>query len=186
METVNDIDQSIAVIMERGLIVFEGNEDGAYYVARPSSVCGTKFPNFEDEIVGLGNAFFQTNAPLATLIRGQAEGAWIADISVGAAPGPGPIYFNETFDSFMNAAAAVVDCYFGNRIDFNNESLRSWGLAEDGKSHPNFRYAALLESERVEGEKCKKEECNQLRIFNSVFCPRHHYEMVYKEPPTAG
>ena len=50
----------------------------------------------------------------------------MVDISEAAFPGPGPVYFHETFETAGEACEAVKDCCFGDRIDFNNESLNSW------------------------------------------------------------
>jgi hypothetical protein len=44
-------------------------------------------------------------------------------MSIPAAPGPGPTYFREEFTSLDLAVDAILGCYFGGRIDFDNPSL---------------------------------------------------------------
>ena len=37
--------------------------------------------------------------------------------------------------------------------------------------------------ESVIGEPCRSEQCDEDRIRNSVYCPVHHYEMVFGQSP---
>jgi len=48
------------------------------------------------------------------------------NISSPAVPGPGPVYFDEKFETVEDLVTAVRECYFSDRIDFNNPSLDGW------------------------------------------------------------
>ncbi len=114
-------------LADRGLVVSHSHDDFHLYIGRPASVPGTHFPHdSENRVIRFGNTDFLTNAPTAVIYRKRRPIRWIADISIAAASGPGPVFFNETFDSAELAAEAILDCYFGDRIDFNNESLAQW------------------------------------------------------------
>ena len=114
-------------LAERGLVVSHSYDDFQLHIGRHSSAQGTEFLHAsEDRVIGVGDATFLTNAPIATIRRKRRPIRWVADISIPAAPGPGPVFFNETFDTAELAAEAILECYFGDRIDFNNESLAQW------------------------------------------------------------
>ena len=76
--------------------------------------------------IGFGGVEFLANAPFATITRKRRPIRWHVEISIPAAPGPGPIFFQDTFDSLEEAVIAINDCYFGERIDFNAPSLKQW------------------------------------------------------------
>jgi hypothetical protein len=102
-------------------------------VIRPASVDGTPFPGDWSAYGGAANVTVRTSAPPAELWlkRSRRSKVWIVDISVPAAPGPGPVYFHEQFPALDQAVSAIVDCFFGNRVNFQNESLASWGRSVD-------------------------------------------------------
>ena len=122
-------------LAQRGLIVVENYDDNSLTVARPWSVKGTEFADYAENaelVCGISNTCFVTNAPIATISpRGRPQ-RWVVDMSEAAAPGPGPVYYRETFDTLEDATNALLDCYFGDRVDFNNDSLKAWGLSPGG------------------------------------------------------
>ena len=110
-------------IAETGLVVHEG--DDKLYVARPATVKGTEFRNREsDSVSGMSDTILKMNAPTASITK--VKGGWILDISEKAAPGPGPEWYNGKFKTLEEAVEAVIDCYFGSRINFDNDSLKRW------------------------------------------------------------
>ena len=48
---------------------------------------------------------------------------------------------------------------------------------------PQTRWAALKQTETIDGQSCKTNNCENNRIKLGVFCPRHHFEMLYGSPP---
>lgn len=116
-------------IAESGLVVHENYEKRELYIARPSSLKGTKFRGWkEDQVSGISDTVLKINAPSAKIvISGEGRKTrYLVNISIGAAPGPGPEWFNEEFKRPEDAIKAVLDCYFSDRIDFYNSSLESW------------------------------------------------------------
>ncbi len=126
-------DISITEMLTRvGLVVVAHHSDDSFTIARPSSVRGTVFRDFtEPTMIGIGSVSLLTNAPFATITRKRRPIRWVAEISIPAAPGPGPVYYRETFDKLTDSASAIIDCFFGTRIDFDNESLKTWGMDGD-------------------------------------------------------
>jgi hypothetical protein len=117
-------------LIRLGLVVIEhAAEDENCCVYRPVGLAGTTFPDWEDGVnYGQNSTTLRVSAPPAGLysIQTAAGKRWVVDISVAAAPGPGPVYFHEEFSSVEDAVTAISECYFGNRVDFNNESLGPW------------------------------------------------------------
>ncbi len=120
---------AIPYLAEAGLVVWDDQVNPRLEIIRPSAVKGTKFRGTVGDIVScIGHASVLTNAPAATLTQ-ERKDSWIVDISEGAAPGPGPTWFNESFTTLkeaVQAVQAVLDCYFSDRIDFKNDSLEQF------------------------------------------------------------
>jgi len=121
-------------LLKLGLIVVENEQDKVYTFYRPMGLRGTSFPR-----MGEGfhhrlseNVLVRVDAPPANLFPiDTAEGRrWVVDMSMPAAPGPGPVWFHEHFENAEEAVAAIRDCYFGDRIDFRSESL-GWYRSDD-------------------------------------------------------
>lgn len=116
-------------VAEAGLVVHENYDKRQLYVARPASIGGTSFRGWdEDQVSGIGDTVLKINAPTATIsVLGQGRKTkYLVNISIGAAPGPGPEWFNEQFKKPEEAIEAVIECYFSDRINFNNSSLEQW------------------------------------------------------------
>jgi hypothetical protein len=116
-------------VSKLGLVVHQNNDKNELYIARPASLEGTKFRGWESDIVnGYSSTSLKTNAPSAILsVEGKGRKTkFRLNISLLAAPGPGPIWFDEVFKSADEVVEAVKDCYFGDRINFKNESLESY------------------------------------------------------------
>lgn len=114
-------------LAERGLIVRYDSDNESLICARHAAVDGTSFGDWvPSHLAGIGSVDFQTDTPFATITRKRRPVRWLVDISIAAAPGPGPVFFHETFTTPEAAGEALLDCYFGSRIDFENDSLRSW------------------------------------------------------------
>lgn len=64
----------------------------------------------------------ESNAPFAVIRSKRRPIRWVAEISRPCAGGPELVYFRETFDSLHDAATAIIECFFANRIDFNRQS----------------------------------------------------------------
>ena len=113
-----------------GLVIIEpAGQPDHYIIVRPASVSGTQFFNAgETTCFGGGGTTLEINAPPALLGRAK-RGKWDVDISMAAAPGPGPVWFRERFPDLARAVQAIRDCFFGNRIDFQSESLATWRLS---------------------------------------------------------
>lgn len=121
-----DFDLYAAEIAETGLITHEVDDE--LFIARPASVAGTPFRGWEEDyVLGIGNAVLKINAPIAK-IRKKSKKRWLLEIATAAAPGPGPgpVWISEEFSNIEFAVEALIECYFGNRIDSNNESLEGW------------------------------------------------------------
>jgi hypothetical protein len=43
-------------------------------------------------------------------------------------------------------------------------------------------WVKLKEMDRVEGERCRAEGCDRPRVKVAVFCDRHLYEQIAKQP----
>ena len=117
---------AIYYFAEAGLVVWDDYNNSKLSIGRPSSVEGTKFRGMVDDIVtGISDFTVMINAPLATLTQ-KSNNSWVVDISLDSAPGPGPVWFHEDFETLKEAVQAVLDCYFSNRINFQNESLEAY------------------------------------------------------------
>lgn len=113
-------------LTEAGLVVIEHEtEPQKFTIIRPASLAGTRL--WEEGYTSIYGANFTsvlTNAPPASLKQLKKNSPeWEVDISIPAAPGPGPVWFRERFHDVVDAVAAIHDCYFGNRIDFMSEAL---------------------------------------------------------------
>lgn len=137
---ITSLEQAAQHLADRGLICVrcQGSipiHDGAevLVVMRHASVGGVQFPGDWSGFGGASNVTLRVNAPPADLWfkRSRRSKVCVVDISIPAAPGPGPVFFHDEFLSLDDAVSAIVDCYFGNRIDFHNESLRVWSLVSD-------------------------------------------------------
>ncbi len=118
-----------SVVSKLGLVVHRSNDKNELYIARPASLGGTKFRGWEEDIViGFSGTSLMANAPSAVLtIEGKGRKTkFKLNISLPAAPGPGPVWYDEVFKSSEELVEAVKECYFGDRIDFNNESLENF------------------------------------------------------------
>ncbi len=116
-------------IAESGLVVHELPEGNKVIIARPASLEGTSFRGCsENRVTGYAETILLVNAPLAELqeIGSKKTKKYNLNISLAAAPGPGPIWIDEDFEDIKTAIKAVIECFFGDRVDFNNESLNSW------------------------------------------------------------
>lgn len=116
-------------IAQSGLVVHENYDKRELYIARPASLKGTEFRGWtEDCVSGVSDTVLKINAPSAKIsIPGEGNKTrYLVNISIGAAPGPGPEWFNEEFKDIEKAIEAVTECYFSDRIDFNNSSLERW------------------------------------------------------------
>lgn len=113
-------------LIEAGLVVIEHEtEPQEFTIIRPASLAGTMlWEEGYTSIMGANFASVLTNAPPASLkqLKKKSNG-WEVDISIPAAPGPGPVWFHERFPNVADAVEAIHDCYFGNRIDFTSEAL---------------------------------------------------------------
>jgi hypothetical protein len=125
---LQSLDQAANQLSSRGLVcvrcqgsipVHKGEE--VLVIVRPASLEGARFPGDWGSFGVGSNVWLWTNAPPANLWlkRSRRSKVWVADISVPAAPGPGPVYFHEEFEVLDLAVEAIVDCFFGNRIDFS-------------------------------------------------------------------
>jgi len=118
-----------SIVSELGLVVYRNNDENELYIARPASLVGTKFRGWDKDIVtGYSSISLKTNAPSAALtIEGKGRKTkFRLNISLLAAPGPGPVWIDEVFKSAEEVVEAVRECYFGDRIDFENESLEKF------------------------------------------------------------
>ena len=48
---------------------------------------------------------------------------------------------------------------------------------------PRSKWLAIQKFQTVDEQCCKRENCRNFRINHGVFCPEHHYEMLYGNPP---
>lgn len=107
-------------MIERGLVVADIHDPDEIVIVRPSSVNGTAFPGYEEPLaVGIAGVSLLTNAPFAVIKRKRRPIRWIADISINALGGTELVWFRESFLSPRDAATAIIDCLFGNRINFH-------------------------------------------------------------------
>jgi hypothetical protein len=117
-------------LLDLGLVVIENErQDERCSVYRPVGLAGTLFPGWEKGLnISERGAYMRVSAPPADLYPvGKGVGKrWVVDISVFAAPGPGPIYFHEEFEKAEDAVTAIKECFFGNRVDFASELLGPW------------------------------------------------------------
>jgi hypothetical protein len=112
-------------LVDLGLLVVEHGEGrNEFTIVRPASVPGSAYRGWEESTIGVAGARISTNAPPATLQ--PSKRGWVVDISIPAAPGPGPVWFHSQFATAEEAVSAVESCYFGQLVDNNNPSLLSW------------------------------------------------------------
>jgi hypothetical protein len=113
-------------LVQAGLVVIEhAGEPEEFTIVRPASLNGTLFFEHGSSCsVGASGTALLTNAPPASLRQLKAGGdEWVVDISLAAAPGPGPVWFHQQFSRVEDAVEAIRQCYFGNRVDFQSEAL---------------------------------------------------------------
>ena len=123
---MNDLMWIAHDLADHGLVVGEDYEHDRIGIARPASLEGTKFKGWaENRIVGFWGGMVKSNAPSATLktVGSGRKTMYHLNVSIGAAPGPGPEWIDETYKTREEAVDAVVGCFFGDKIDFNNPSL---------------------------------------------------------------
>jgi len=53
----------------------------------------------------------------------------------------------------------------------------------DENDLPRKRWLTVRHFDTISGTVCKTAKCNNERIESGVFCPAHHYEMLYGTPP---
>ncbi len=113
-------------LLKRGLVIIEHAERSDHFmIVRPASLAGSDFRGWDGCCnVGMSGTTLSTNAPPAMLE--PCKKGWVVDISMAAAPGPGPVWFQEEFANVQDAVEAVEGCFFGNRVDSHNESLERW------------------------------------------------------------
>src|SRR5262245_44732964 len=113
-------------LLKRGLVIIEHSERRNHFmVVRPASLVGSMFRGWDDCCnLGMSGTSLSTNAPPAMLE--PCKKGWRVDISVAAAPGPGPVWFHEEFENVEDAVDAIEGCFFGDRVDSHNESLEAW------------------------------------------------------------
>ncbi|MCE9545697.1 MAG: hypothetical protein K8T25_09295 [Planctomycetia bacterium] len=80
------------------------------------------------------------------------------------------------------------------RLDIAMARIRQ--SARQPAIHPDWAVSGMSELERhwlrvrhcrtVAGEPCKQPNCGADRVVHGVFCPRHHFEMLYGEAPPNG
>jgi hypothetical protein len=112
-----------AILSQRGLVVSTHfNERNELIIVRPATAGGTLFPDHsEPRMVGLNDVFVFVNAPAARIrLMGKRGNRCEVEISVDCCGGPNFVFFRETFSDLHAAADAIIDCYFGNRINFQN------------------------------------------------------------------
>jgi hypothetical protein len=110
-------------LSQRGLVVSTHfNERNELIIVRPATAGGTTFPEHsEPRQVGLNDVFVFVNAPEAKIrLLGERDDRCEVEISIHCCGGPDYVFFRETFSDLHTAADAVIDCYFGKRIDFQN------------------------------------------------------------------
>ncbi len=107
-------------LAEKGLVVLEG--DNELFVLRPASIGGTVFRGWEEQVTGSHDTILKTNAPRASVKK--IKKGWEIDISIPAAPGPeGIIWHREKLQTLESTVEAIIECYFGDRVNFNTEML---------------------------------------------------------------
>ncbi|MHC4780152.1 MAG: hypothetical protein ACYTFG_16400 [Planctomycetota bacterium] len=127
-----NFEEAVIRLTGAGLIVAADAEGSSLVAARPASSSGTVFPGFEPVAMGIGSERVETDAPTGTLRRRGCLFAWEVDISIPAAPGPGPVFFRGRFVRLEKAIEALLDCYFGDRIDFGSPALEQWRESREG------------------------------------------------------
>ena len=82
----------------------------------------------EVQVSAIGTTLLTTNAPSAKVtMSGKGRKAkYLVNISMTAAPGPGPEWFNEEFKYIEEVIEAVKGCYFSDRVNSKNLSLEIW------------------------------------------------------------
>ena len=116
-------------IAELGLIVYENYDNQEIDIARPASVEGSMFRGWNEvQVSAIGTTLLTTNAPsVKVTISGKGRKAkYLVNISMTAAPGPGPEWFNEEFKYIEEVIEAVKGCYFSDRVNSKNLSLEIW------------------------------------------------------------
>ena len=48
---------------------------------------------------------------------------------------------------------------------------------------PRTRWNSIQQYQTIDGQYCKHDNCGNCRIKLGVFCPKHHFEMLYSKPP---
>jgi hypothetical protein len=112
-------------LIKTGLVVIEGEGKPEHFTIIRPALAGTPFFEAGRTIaLGANGVHLLSNAPSASLRQIKEDGnEWEVDSSFAAAPGPGPVWFRERFTDVAKAVDAIRDCYFGDRVDFENEAL---------------------------------------------------------------
>lgn len=111
-------------MLKHGLVLIESNTERDHYmIVRPASLDGSEFRGCSGPYnVGMASASVPTNAPAAML--SPTESGWLVDFSAAASgPAPNPTWFNAEFVKCKDAVDAIIDCFFGDRVDNYNETL---------------------------------------------------------------
>lgn len=114
---------SIATALAEAGLVASDDKPEIVRVARPSRAGGITFPRHNDPVIGeIGGALVETSAPVGEILK---EGdSWRFRLASVYVPGPGPVFFDETFSNLNSLVEAVKGCYFGDTIDFSSDDLR--------------------------------------------------------------
>ena len=111
-------------VLKHGLVLIEHQADrDCFMVIRPASLAGSVFRGCDGQYnVSMSSASVPTNAPPAMLRI--TDSGWLVDISVAASgPKPSPTWFHAEFDTCKDAVDAIIDCFFGDRVDNYNDTL---------------------------------------------------------------
>lgn len=123
---------AVEPLVRRGLVAYEWSKlpekpAEKLFVIRPSTAVGTPLRGWIGErILAIGSAYILTNAPAATITRDQASGRWAAEISINLIPGPPARYFHGLFETLPEAATALVECFFEDRVQYDDPRLQAW------------------------------------------------------------
>ncbi len=80
-----------------------------------------------------------------------------------------------------------LDCRvreFGNAmLNYLANPTGEQGYQTDPLESPPMQWLKSLHASTIDGQYCKRDNCNNCRVKFGVFCPEHHYEMLHGEPP---
>ena len=132
MSETNPFKTAIELLVHHGLIAYEWSnfpEDPAdkLFVIRPSSAAGTPFRGWRGKrILSIGRTHILTDAPEGIITRDKSNNLWTADISIRLIPGPSAHYFHHSFETLAEAATALIECFFADRVRYDDPKLKRW------------------------------------------------------------